>query len=117
MKCVDFSDKAIKWFYSYLINRAFHVSLGTVFSETGIINCGIFQRSELGPSLFLLYINDTQQTLQNTHKYLYAGCTSIFCQQKDVTEIENVLSKEFANVFDWFVDNKLSVHDGEDKTK
>ena len=32
-------------------------------------------------------------------------------------EIENVLSKEFANVLDWFVDHKLSVHDGEDKTK
>ena len=25
--------------------------------------------------------------------------------------------KEFANVFDWFVDNKLPVHCGEDKTK
>ena len=32
-------------------------------------------------------------------------------------EIENVLSKEFANVCDWFVDNKLTIHFGEDKTK
>ena len=36
---------------------------------------------------------------------------------KDVTEIENVSNKEFANVCDWFVDNKLSVHFGEDKIK
>ena len=36
---------------------------------------------------------------------------------KDVAEIENVLNKEFANVCDWFVDNKLSIHFGEDKTK
>ena len=34
--------------------------------------------------------------------------TSVFCQLKDVTEIENVLNKEIANVYDWFVDNKLS---------
>ena len=42
---------------------------------------------------------------------------SIFCQYKDVTEIENVLNKDFANVCDWLVDNKLSIHFGEDKTK
>ena len=46
---------------------------------------------------------------------LYADDTSIFCQHKDVTEIENVLNKEFANVWDWFVDNKLSIHFDEDK--
>ena len=32
-------------------------------------------------------------------------------------EIENVLNKEFANMCKWFVDNKLSIHFGEDKTK
>ena len=41
----------------------------------------------------------------------------IFRQHKDVTEIENVLNKEFANVCNWFVDKKLSIHFGEDKTK
>ena len=43
--------------------------------------------------------------------------TSIFCQHKDVTEIENVLNKEFADVCDWFFDNELSIHFGEGKTK
>ena len=32
-------------------------------------------------------------------------------------EIENVLNKEFANVCARFVDNKLSIHFGEDKIK
>ena len=41
----------------------------------------------------------------------------IFYQHEDVTEIENVLNKEFANVCDWFVVNKLSVYFGEDRTK
>ena len=31
--------------------------------------------------------------------------------------IENVFNKEFANVCDWSVDNKLSIYFGEDKTK
>ena len=117
MKCISFSDKTIKWFHSYLTNRLIFVSLGTVFLEAGTINCGVRQGSILGPLLFLLYINGISQALSNTHTYLYADDTSIFCQHKDVTEIENVWNKEFANVCDWFVDNKLSIHFGEDKTK
>ena len=70
----------------------------------------------MGPLLFLLYVNDTQ-ALPNTHTYLYADDTSIFCQHKDVTEIKNVLNKEFVNVCYWFVDNKLSIHFDKDKTK
>ena len=57
------------------------------------------------------------QALSNTHTYLYKDDTSIFCQHKDVTEIENVLNKEFTNVCNWFVVNKQSIHFGEDKTK
>ena len=41
--------------------------------------------------------------------------TSIFCQHKNVTEIEIVLNKESANVCDWIVD-KLSIYFGEDET-
>ena len=117
MKCTGFSDKTLKWFHSYLTNRVIFVLWGTIFSEAGTINCGVPQGSTLGPLLFLLYINDIPQALSNTHAHLYADDTSIFCQHEDVTEIENVLNKEFANVYDWFVDNKLSIHFGEDKTK
>ena len=106
-KCIGFSDKTTKWFHSYLINRIIFVSLGTVFLELGTINCRVPHGSVLGPLLFLLYINDIPQALSNTHAYLYADDTSIFSQHEDVTEIENVLNKEFANVCDWFVDNKL----------
>ena len=41
---------------------------------------------------------------------------AFFFQHKEVAEIKNVL-KEFVNVCEWFVDNKLSIHFGEDKTK
>ena len=108
MKCIDFSDKAIKWFYSYLTNRVIFVSLGTAFLEERIINRGVLEGIF---SAFLL------QAFSNTNTYLYTDDTSILCQHKDVTEIENVLNKEFANVCGCFVDNKLSIHFGEDKTK
>ena len=65
----------------------------------------------------MLYINDIPQALSHGHTYLYVDDPSTFYQHRDVAEIENVLNKEFANVCEWFVDNKLSIHFGEDKTK
>ena len=38
-------------------------------------------------------------------------------QHRDVEDIEKQLNKDFENVSDWFVDNKFSIHFGEDKTK
>ena len=38
-----------------------------------------------------------------------------FNHYKNVTEIANVLSKEFVNLCYWFVDSKLSIHFCEDK--
>lgn len=71
----------------------------------------------LGPLLFWFYINGIPQALSNSYTYLYAGDTSIFYQHENVREKENVLSKKFANVCDWFVNNKLSVYFSKDKTE
>ena len=46
---------------------------------------------------------------------LYEDDTSSFHQHKNFTEIEKVLNKRFTNVWEWFVDNKLSVYFGEKK--
>ena len=35
----------------------------------------------------------------------------------EIKEIEKVLNNYFENICDWFVDNKLSIHFGEHKTK
>ena len=49
--------------------------------------------------------------------FLYANDACLVCQYKDANKIENQLSKDFCNTCDCFVDNKLSIHFGEDKAK
>ena len=39
------------------------------------------------------------------------------CQHEDINEIEKQLNEDFSNTCGWFVDNKLIIHIGEDKTK
>ena len=41
----------------------------------------------------------------------------MYHQRRDVEEIEKQLNKDFEIVCDWIVDDKLSIHFGEDKTK
>ena len=48
---------------------------------------------------------------------LYADDSCLMFQDRDVKEIEKVLNQKFSDLCDWFVDNKLSIHFGEDKTK
>ena len=70
----------------------------------------------LGPLLFLIYVNDMSQAVK-CDLFLYADDTCLVCQHKDINKIENQLNEDFCNICDWFVDNKLSIHFGEDKTK
>ena len=52
----------------------------------------------------------------NCDLLLYAHDTGLISQHKDINIIEQ-LSRHFSNICDWFVDNKLSIHFREDKTK
>ena len=70
----------------------------------------------LGPLLFLIYVNDIRHTVIST-LLLYADDPYILYQHKDVVQIEKRLNENFENLCDWFVDNKLRIHFGEDKTK
>ena len=49
--------------------------------------------------------------------FLYADDSCLLYQRRDVKAIDTKLNKIFSSVCDWFVDNKLSIHFGEDKTK
>ena len=48
---------------------------------------------------------------------LYTDDTCLIFQHNNIKEIEIQLNKNFSLICDWFVDNKLSIHFGEDKTK
>ena len=89
MGCLSFKESVIKWFQSYLSN-SFFVTLESVFSDAGLINCGIPQGSILRLLLFLIYINDFPQVLNKTGSYLCADGTCIFYQDKDVVKTEEV---------------------------
>ena len=116
MPSLGFSCKVIDWYKTYLSSRKFHVNVHDKFSTSADLRCGVSQGSILGPLLFLLYINDMPQAV-DCDLFLYADDTCLLFQHKYLEQIKEELTKNFSNICDWFVDNKLSIHFGEDKTK
>ena len=113
---LSFTDETIKWYTSYLSNRKFIISMENANSDKASITCGVPQGSVLGPLLFLIYINDIPQAVDR-ELLLYADDTCLVFEQRNIKTIEEHLNRDFSTLVDWFVDNRLSVHFGEDKTK
>ena len=58
LRIYGFSPSTLRWFRSYLNDRHQQVSLNGELSERECLACGVPQGSILGPTLFLLFIND-----------------------------------------------------------
>ena len=63
-----------------------------------------------------MYVNNMPQAVK-TILFLYAYVFCLAFWGNDVIEIKKQLKGDFTNICEWFVDNRLSIHFGEDKTK
>ena len=70
----------------------------------------------MGPLLFLIYVNNMPQAVKS-NMLLYADDSCLMYQHKDIAIIKKILNEDFQNISDWFVDNKLSIRFGDDKSK
>ena len=113
---LGFSQATISWYKSYLTNRTFLVNVENDLSSPGDLTCGVPQGSILGPLIFLLYVNDMSNSV-DCDLLLYADDSCLIFTGPDLKSIETNLNKNFNSLCDWFVENKLSIHFGEDKTK
>ena len=59
------SDLTVKWFKSYLMGKRQNVFFNGVNSKGHPVQYGIHQGSNLGPLLFVVYINDLACHLEN----------------------------------------------------
>jgi hypothetical protein len=85
LKSFGFDDQLIKWMKSYLSGRRQRVVLGDIVSSWKDVLSGIPQGSILGPLLFLLFINDMPDLLNEFCK-LFADDTKLIAAIRNTTD-------------------------------
>ena len=110
---------AYNWFASYLNNRQQFVQFNVTSSSRHVIKCGVPQGSILGPSLFLLYINDLCNVSQVLDFILFADDTNIFFSNKDKDILEKTMNDELLKLTGWCLvkSGKVQVYDFQTKAK
>ena len=69
-----------------------------------------FYKSDLGPLLFLLYINDISNVIPELKVKLFADDTNIFLFNKSIESLFVDASKALDKLNNWFSANKLSLN-------
>ena len=100
----------LDWFASYFDNRLQCVCCNGALSDLKVINFGVPQGSNLGPLLFLIYINDLPNVSSILFFILFADDTNVFYSHKSLHSLFETVNAELTLAADWFCANKLTLN-------
>lgn len=100
---------------SYLLNRNQYVALGKTTSDTNNCTFGIPQGSNLGPLIFLIYINDLFDVPMKGYIQLFADDAVILHSGSNLSSVFTDIQPDLDALYEWLYNNLLSINT--DKTK
>ena len=86
-----FSADLINWITNFLSNRKQRVVMGDVYSDWVDVLSGVPQGSVIGPLLFLIYINDLPDVVNNFCK-LFADDSQLVARIRNIQDFNSVQS-------------------------
>lgn len=103
---MGFHINLIVWLFSYLKNRMLYVYFNGAVSYKFTNTSGVPQGSNLGPLLFILFINDLCSILEFSDYLLFADDLKLFRQVRSVADAA-LLQSDLNGLFNWCICNKL----------
>jgi len=108
--CLGFSKNAVAFVQSYLGGRRNVVKVGGARSEVFEATSGVPHDSNLGPLLFLMFINDLPYGVRSSTCLLYADDFKIFRTVNDKTDCSKLQADLNDAVVEWFNMNHMSLN-------
>ena len=104
----------IKWFRSYLV-RSQSVTFNKIKSTSLKVFAGVPQGSVLGPTLFILYINDIFSIVNGVHMTMYADDCVVYYANNRLQTVINMLERNLEYINNWCVSNRLRMNSSKTK--
>ena len=103
------SNNLLRWFESYLSDRFQRVVLKGHDTDWMKVTSGVPQGSILGPTLFLMYINDLPDTLRHVKCLLFADDAKIFSRIQCINDC-SLLQLDLDNMSRWCADWRITLN-------
>ena len=110
LRLIGADDLSMKWFSSYLTNRMQYTCVNGAESSSQRMHCGISQGSNLGPLLFIIYINDLSSCLRNCKTSLYADDTCLYYASPNPHTLTESLNTDLLSIEAWLKRNRLALN-------
>ena len=104
------NSNCLSWFQSYLNNRKQIVKCNNTLSVPCNLTIGVPQGTILGPTLFILYINDFSTFVDPVICLRYADDTSLVAWGQNIIEIREKLQTGTDKALQWLHNNRLLVN-------
>ena len=107
---IGMSELVVGWFQSYLTGRKQSVKFNDCYSDFKVLNYSVPQGSNLGPLLFLIYINDIVNSLSVLKPILFADDSCFYHSGDNLKHLIDVINIDLLTIHNWIVANKLTLN-------